>query len=224
MTRPVAYTTKVRPGSISEAVSTRLTQDGFHVNSLHPSVDITAQNDLDLVFYGDESVLVNTAGVTAAQGIDQWTMEDLHKIISVNLTGAMAMTSAFVRATAGNGRLKTIVHVGSLWARKTMTNGSPYAASKAGLAHYVTAAAWDLKQQYGEEFSIVGVHPGNVSGTPMTEAVITSLERRGMPEADIRALYDGAITPRGVADVISGVVRKPWLSGENIFLGGGERR
>jgi len=109
-----AFVTKVRPGSISEAIKNKLEELGFVV--------ITPDDNWDIregyPFPDDCQVMVNTAGVTDTAKPGEWGWEKANKVISVNLTGAAVLTSDFVKATAGTPWVKTIIHLGSLWSRK----------------------------------------------------------------------------------------------------------
>lgn len=219
-----AFLTKVRPGSISNAVKDLLIDKGWHTATLHESADIRMIDRLEPFEHSTE-LMVNTVGITDAKPPGKWTYEATDRLISTNLTAAIALTSAFVRATAGSPGVKTIIHVGSLWSRKHATNGPVYCASKAGLAHYIACMGHELNLAYPGEYTIVGIHPGNVQGTPLTKRVQHNLKTdRGMTKQDIDKLYDGTITAQEVAKQIYSLIGNRWLSGENIYLGGGDKR
>lgn len=217
-----AIVSKVRRGSISEGVLERLGEIGYSVSSFPADVDVRKDQDL---FEGDEKVFVNCVGITDNARPDEWTYDRTDELISTNLTAAIALTTEFVRKTQGTEGVKTIIHIGSLWSRKHSTNSAIYTASKAGLAHYIACIAKDLDIAYPGEYVVIGVHPGNVKGTPLTKDVQESLAvNRGFTQEEIDKLYEGTITPYELGRVISGFIGNKWLSGENIYLGNNDKR
>lgn len=217
-----AFVTKINKGSISEAIATRLVNLGFEVTTPNESWDIRRGAQ----FPKDCSVLVNTAGITMSKEPRAWDWNTADKIISVNLTGAISLTSEFINETMYNGGgIKTIIHLGSIWSRKHATDGAVYCASKAGLAHYIACMGYDLKLHHPDEYSIVGIHPGNVVGTPLTKRVQDSMKNdRGMSDKQVDSIYQECITPGEIADVVEKVLGDKWFNGENLYLGNGDKR
>lgn len=217
----VANITKCKPGSISWGIRDELLKAGYTTINPHESWRINEP----INFHKDSEVLVNTAGVTSTGKPHEYCFEEIQRVIDVNLTGAIAITSGFVEATKGNGKSKTIIHVGSLWSRKHATNSAIYTASKAGLAHYIACMGYELNLHYPDEFTIIGIHPGNVAGTPMSVAVQKNLiEERGMTASDVKSLYKNAITPNEIGKFVLSCLNNRWLNGENIYLGAGDKR
>ncbi|MDI6840460.1 MAG: SDR family oxidoreductase [bacterium] len=217
----LAFVTKVRPGSISDAIKNKLLELGYEVIVPEENWDIREGYPFPL----DCKVLVNTAGVTDTAEADEWDWDKTDRIISTNLTGAIKLTSDFIRDTSRTEGTKTIIHLGSLWSRKHATNGAAYCASKAGLAHFVACIGYDAKLKFGDEFVVVGLHPGNVDGTPLTRRVKAQLRNeRGFTLEQVEDLYRGTITPTEIADVVAKVLGCKWLNGENIYLANGDKR
>lgn len=221
-----AIVTKTRRGSISEGIMEGFVGMGLDVSSFPYHIDV---RDIDQegteLFSGEEKVFANCVGITDNAKPSEWTYERANQLLSTNLTAAIAMTSEFVRKTQGTPGVKTIFHVGSLWSRKHATNGAVYTASKAGLAHYVSCVAKDLDIAYPGEYVVIGVHPGNVQGTPLTQEVQEALaDNRGFSQEEIDNLYEGTITPLEIGNIVSDMVGNIWLSGENIYLGNNDKR
>ena len=215
-----AFVTKVRPGSISDAIKNKLIDLGYEVEL--PSEDWDIRDGYN--FPEDCSIMVNTAGITDTAKPGEWSLEKAGRIVSVNLTGAIVLTSDFVKATAGTPGRKTIVHLGSLWSRKHATNGAAYCASKAGLAHYVACMGYDLNLHHPGEYTIVGLHPGNVQGTPLTRKVQdTLLMERGFTMEQVGDLYKGTIKTEDIADIVEKVIGCEWFNGENLYLPNGDK-
>lgn len=216
------FLTKVRPGSVSDAIKHYFAMEGWETQIAPDDWDIRAR---DAGIDHDCTVLVNTAGVTDTGAPMDWDFEKASRVISVNLTGAIALTSEFIRMTQGTPAVKTIIHVGSLWSRKHSTNSPVYTASKAGLAHYVACMGYELNANYPGEYTIIGLHPGNIWGTPLTQRVQRSLvAERGFTTAQVEELYQNTITPLEIADLVDKLIGNRWLNGENIYLGNGDKR
>lgn len=216
------FLTKVRPGSISDAIKHYFSLEGWELQIAPDDWDIRQNNTL---IDRDCTVMINTAGVTDTATPMDWNFERANQVIGVNLSGAISLTSEFIQATQGTKKLKTIIHIGSLWSRKHSTNSPVYTASKAGLAHYIACMGYELNLHYPGEYTIIGLHPGNVWGTPLTQRVQRSLrEGRGFSPEQIEELYKGAITPLEIASIVDGMIGNRWLNGENIYLGSGDKR
>ncbi len=214
-----AFVTKVKPGSISEAIAQKLEKEGYEVEVAPKDWDIR----FDRLNLSEYDVLVNTAGITHSAPPHEWTLAQIRSLIDINLSGAIRLTTNYVFDRMEKSAESTIIHIGSLWSRKHATNGAPYCASKAGLAHYIACMGYDLDINYGGKFTIVGVHPGNVVGTPMTQRVQANIQA-SRPDVDIEAIYDGCITTQEVAEEVFRCIGRRWLNGENIYLGGGDKR
>lgn len=137
-------------------------------------------------------------------------------------------TSTFAEVTMDKPFRKHIVYVGSMAHRQVLNGSSAYCASKAGLAHFVRCAAWELTPK---GFTIGIVHPGNVQGTPMTQDTIEGIaEYRNLSLEDAEKywassrLTDTWLHPNDVAtEVMALLVSTPHMSGASIEMGGGMR-
>jgi len=75
--------------------------------------------------------LVNNAGIPAAGPLELFSLDELRRVLEVNLVGAVAVTQAFVPLLkASRGR---IVNMSSIAGRSALPFLGPYAASKFGL-------------------------------------------------------------------------------------------
>jgi short-subunit dehydrogenase len=140
-------------------------------------------NICDFLSYPDNldeyDVVINTSGRTLSQSVLQHNQTDATAVFEVNVLGAMTLTTEYARARTSYNRINNhnfpsvIIHIGSTGSRTVFTNCSAYCASKAALAHYINCAAYELKS---ENVYVVGVHPGNMIGTHMTQIVQNSLK------------------------------------------------
>jgi NAD(P)-dependent dehydrogenase (short-subunit alcohol dehydrogenase family) len=92
--------------------------------------------------FGRLDVLVNNAGIHFARGIDEYTDEEIDRILSVNLKGALHAIRAAVphlRASKGN-----IVTVSSMTGLVGQDRGAVYVATKGALISLTKALALEL--------------------------------------------------------------------------------
>lgn len=219
-------TTKVRPGSLSEAIVTELKMDSIinEVVSLPPDLElpVAIKKYIDV----ETNVLINTIGETYNAPVGMWGTQRTFDIISNNLVTAVNLTEEFYIATRYSNNPKLIIHIGSTGSRKVFTNSSVYCAAKAGLAHYIECAGYELKDK---KFSVIGIHPDNIHETPMTQKVICYLQTvRGMQTEEINGIYKDAISPiiiaRFIVDIIKNTELWKFINGENFYMGLGCKR
>lgn len=222
-----ALVTKIKTNSVSDWVARELRAVGIETYALPDGKDIRLANHwLAQEITPNTNILINTVGVTDSFPVGEGDIKSLDRIVSVNLVGAMVLTEAFIKLTKNMKTPRLIIHVGSVGARKVFTGGSAYCASKAGLAHYITCAGYELRDS---KISIIGVHPDNIKGTPMTKRVQNNLiKNRGMSWEQVNEIYKRAIPVENVGAYISSIVEDvnnwKFLNGENIYLGAGCKR
>jgi ketoreductase RED2 len=165
--------------------------------------------------FGRLDILVNNAGYTEViphGDLDAVTDEVFRRILDVNVLGTWYLSRAampHLRAT-GDG---AVVNVTSLAGLRPTGSSIPYAVSKAGLNHLTVL----LANVVGPEVRVNAVAPGLVA-TPWT--------------ADWGPLHDAvahiaplgrSARPEDVAEVIHGVLRADYMTGEVVTVDGGMR-
>jgi NAD(P)-dependent dehydrogenase (short-subunit alcohol dehydrogenase family) len=110
--------------------------------------DVSIATDVDravahcLSTFGGLDVLVNNAAVHFARAIDGYTLEEIDRILNVNLKGALyAVRSAVQALRASKG---SIVSVSSMTGMVGQANGAVYVASKGALISMTKALALEL--------------------------------------------------------------------------------
>lgn len=128
------------------------------------SADVSRSDDVDALVQraralGPVSVLVNCAGFTRQERIDQTSVEDFRSLIDVNLLGTMltlTSTAAQMRRDRVGGSLVTISSINAFIGARQQ---AVYTAAKAAVNSIVTAAA----QDWGPDgIRVNAVAPGSI--------------------------------------------------------------
>jgi len=186
--------------------------------------DRSIDNDLEPF-----TALIMCHGVTHLDWLEDTPIEQVDHIIAVNLTASIHLVREFVNCTLTAPYRKKIISIGSM-AYKAVLNGSAaYCASKAGLAHFMRCAAWELAPK---GFDVYSVHPSNVQGTTMTGDTINGLMRyRHITLKEAEAYWatgnphSAALTTQEIAELVGYLLQpgRRYLSGANLELAGGQR-
>ena len=108
--------------------------------------------------FGSLDVLVANAGVGAFAPVEDMSVDDWHKVIDTNLTGAFYSVKACVDALkASEGYVITI---SSLAGRNFFAGGAAYNASKFGLTGFTEAIMLDLRKH---DIKVSTIMPGSVA-------------------------------------------------------------
>ena len=163
--------------------------------------------------HGRLDVLVNNAGTTAViphGDLDAATPDVWRRIFDVNVVGTWQLTVAAVPHLRASGRGQ-VVNVSSLAGSRPVGSSIPYACSKAAVSHMTRLLANTL----GPDIRVNAVAPGLVD-TPWTEdwTVVREFVRSQAP-------LQRAATPDDVAEVIVGLARSSYVTGEVVLVDGG---
>lgn len=162
---------------------------------------------------GRLDILVNNAGTTTViphHDIDAVTPDVWRRILDVNVIGTWQVTAASVahlRASEDG----CIVNVSSLAGERPTGSSIPYAVSKAAVSHMTRLLANALAPRV----RVNAVAPGLID-TPWTE-----------DWHDLRAFVSSAAplqrvgSPDDVAEVVLGLVRSTYVTGEVVVIDGG---
>ncbi len=166
-------------------------------------LDVTDEADVSSVIgstvsdYGHLDILVNNAGTIYKSPIWELDTEEYKKVIDVNLTGAVLCTkhaSAYMKKQH-SGRILNIASSQAFLAMETYT---PYAASKAALAH--------LTRIWGNELVDDGIYvnalcPCYANTAMMIKAQKLMAAQLGTDEAGGRKYYEDLIPMKRILDV-----------------------
>jgi 3(or 17)beta-hydroxysteroid dehydrogenase len=125
-----------------------------------------------LAEFGKLDILVNNAGVMLVKEIKDMSLEEWHRILSVNLDGVFLGTKHAIRAMQKSGGGSIINMSSAAGIVGTLDDTSAYCASKGAVRLFTKAAALECsKAGHNYNIRVNSVHPG-VTLTPMTEAMI----------------------------------------------------
>jgi NAD(P)-dependent dehydrogenase (short-subunit alcohol dehydrogenase family) len=135
-----------RPEGDPSAAAARLRGNGSHALAIETDVARSAEVASAMARVVGElgriDVLVNNAGIAFARRIDEYTEEELDRMLSVNLKGALLCVRAALpalRKTRG-----AIVSVASMTGLVGQDSGAVYSASKGGLVAMTKSLAIEL--------------------------------------------------------------------------------
>jgi len=152
-----------------KALAERLTAEGcqclFHFGDVSKEEDVRAAVDLAVANFGRLDAAVANAGVLRTGKITEFTLEDFHTVINVNLLGAVLVAKHAIPVMERQGR-GVICFTTSVAADIGFPEHAVYAASKAAIVALMRSLTTDHSPQ-GVRF--VGVSPGTID-TPMLAA------------------------------------------------------
>lgn len=229
---------------IGAAIAIRLAKEGFHVLINYASseakatqvrekimaaggmadlcpFDISNPTQVEEKFefikktYGYLSVLVNNAGMTVDSLLIRMKDEDLDKIISVDLKGAIYCTRAAAKQMIRARDNCSIIQISSVIGESGNPGQSAYAAAKAGLIGFSKSAA---KEVGSRQIRVNVVTPGFIT-TDMTEALTE--EQKGAILQNVPLGFFGE--PEDVASLVAFLARNEsrYITGQVIGINGG---
>jgi meso-butanediol dehydrogenase / (S,S)-butanediol dehydrogenase / diacetyl reductase len=119
-------------------------------------------------FYG----LVNCAGVRGIGTLMDWTPEEWHRVIAINLDGTFNICQAFVGALKKSNTSGAIVNISSTAGIRAVPNRLAYVAAKMGVSGITQAMAVELGPL---GIRVNAVAPGLIR-TPMITATLADTE------------------------------------------------
>jgi 3-oxoacyl-[acyl-carrier protein] reductase len=205
----------------ADAVVDRITAAGGQAIAVRGDVskkaDAQAIVDAAIERFGRLDVLVNNSGVYGFAPLEEITEDDFHRHFNVNVLGLLLTTQA---AASHMGEGASIINIGSVITRLVPPGSAVYTATK-GAVHAITGV---LAQELGpRKIRVNALNPGmivtegaqaaGIVGSDMETDVVahTPLGRVGQPE-DIASIA-----------VFLASNDSYWLTGEQLFAGGGIR-
>jgi 3-oxoacyl-[acyl-carrier protein] reductase len=161
---------------------------------------------------GRLDVLVNNAGTAIPAKFEDASLEDLDRVININIRGMFVATHAALKHIQKNGR---IINIGSCVGERMMTPGlAAYSATKGAVKMFTQG----LSREVGDRgITVNNIQPGPIdtdlnpaSGDWATPQVaVTALQRYGKPE-EVAALVAFVAGPEA-----------SYITGANLTVDGG---
>jgi len=170
--------------------------------------DVSLMADLVTNDLGEVSIVVNNAGVTRPQRLDDITERDWNELIAINLTSVFLVTQAFLPRMRARGWGR-IVNVSSVAAQLGGVVGPHYAAAKAGIL--------GLTHSYAALLAKEGITANAIAPALVETRMVTS-----NPHARADIIPVGRFgTVDEVAEVALMLAGNGYITGQTINVNGG---
>lgn len=195
-------------------------------------LDVTDETSWSALFnqvmrdFGRLDILVNSAGVSAGAPIQEMSLVDWRRVMSINLDGAFLGTKLAIQMMKASGG--SIVHVSSASGIKAAGGAAAYSASKAALCMLTRVAAKECRDQ-NWAIRVNAVCPAGVK-TPMWTSMPffnDMVQQKGSEEAAYSKLAAGMGGKLAeVADVVAAILflcseESRLITGTDLLVDGG---
>lgn len=161
---------------------------------------------------GRLDVLVNNAGTAIPKQFEDTTLEELDRVIDINLRGVFVTTQAALKHMNNNGR---IINIGSCVGERMLTPGLvPYSATKGAVKMFTQG----LSREVGDR----GITVNNVQPGPIDTDLNPASGDWATPQKSVTAL-DRYGTVDEVAALVSFIAgpESSYITGANLTVDGG---
>src|SRR5207244_7400339 len=162
--------------------------------------------------FGQLDVLVNNAGTAIPKTFEETTLEEMDRVININLRGVLATTQAALKHMKSGGR---IISIGSAVGERVGAPGLvPYAATKGAVKMFTQALSREVG---GRGITVNNVQPGPIDTDlnpaagdwAVPQKAATALNRYGRAD-EVAALVAFVAGPES-----------SYITGANLTIGGG---
>jgi 3-oxoacyl-[acyl-carrier protein] reductase len=186
--------------------------DSADVNAVKAAVAATVKQ------FGRLDVLVNNAGISRLGAFVDYSLEDLDRMIAVNVKGLFVATQEAVRHMREGGR---VINIGSISSEfMPIAGGSVYAMTKGAVAALTRGLARDLGPR---GITVNNVQPGRID----TEMLGLARESQGADLASDKMRQMIAVRRYGICDEVAGLVaylasqEAAYVTGASLKIDGG---
>ena len=135
--------------------------------------------------FGQLDIVVNNAGVALGANVEDTTLDDWRKLMSINLDGVFLGTKCAIAAMKDHGG--SIINLSSIEGLIGDPNLAAYNASKGGVRIFTKSAALHCAKA-GYKIRVNSVHPGYI-WTPMVEGYVGASADPEATKAALAALH-----------------------------------
>lgn len=194
-------------------------------------LDVTNREEVQRVFaeaanrYGGLDILINNAGVSTMNTIENMTEKEWDFNFNVNVKGVFFCTQAVIPYFKSRGKGK-IVNTASMAGKRAAPLLAHYTASKFGVIGFTKSAALELAPL---NVTVNCVCPGYVKTSMQDRELVWESELRGMTPEQVKAEYLAKTplarlcTPEDVAKAVGFLVSEEadFITGEALDVTGG---
>ena len=183
-------------GAATAADQTTNEIKSFGGKSIAIAVDVSkpdqVQNLIDSTVktFGRLDIVVNNAGIETKHAFVDFPLEEMQKILAVNLIGPFLVSQAAARQMIKQGEGGRLINISSVHEDLPMPTNAPYCASKGGLRMLARTIAVELAK---DKITVNNIGPGavytpidaDIQANPQLEKALMAeipLSRWGKPE------------------------------------------
>ena len=162
--------------------------------------------------FGQIDVMVNNAGTAIPKPFEEATLEEMDRVIDINLRGVLVATQAALKHMPDNGR---IISIGSCVGERTMTPGlTAYSATKGAVKMFTQGLAREVGRR--------GITVNNVQPGPIDTELNPASGDWAVPQ-----LANTALNRYGNVDEVAALVafvaspEAAYITGANLTVDGG---
>ncbi len=175
--------------------------------------------DKTLILGGKIDVLINNAAIMVFKPMDELTLEEWNRVISVNLTGYFLCAkycAPHLRSTRGS-----IVNISSTRAIMSEPNTESYSASKGG----VTSLTHSLAISLGPDVRVNCISPGWIEVNDWKKSRFRQVPRHS-PEDQSQHPVGRVGNPADIASMVLFLIdeKNSFITGQNFVVDGGMTR
>ena len=205
----------------ADAVVARIGAAGGKAVAVHGDVskkaDAQGLVDAAIEQFGRLDILVNNSGVYGFAPIEEITEEDFHRHFNINVLGLLLTTQAAVKHL---GEGASIINIGSVVSRITPPGSAVYTGTKGA----VDAITGVLSRELGErKIRVNALNPGMIEteGSHAAGFVGSEFETHAVAQTPLGRVGQ----PNDIASIAVFLASDDayWLTGEQLFAGGGMR-
>ena len=177
--------------------------------------------------YNKLNILVNSAGVSVAVGLEDTSLDQWNWTMDVNSTGVFLGTKHAIGTMKRNKELCSIINISSVAALVGDSTLAAYCASKGAVTAFTKAAALYCAER-GYSIRVNAVHPAVSASTAMTEKDARDLGltteeffRRVKTRMLLAATADGGPSDVAFMGLYLASDESKWVTGSALLVDGG---
>lgn len=201
----VAVALSARRADRLEALVTRIEEAGGRALALPGDVSVESEATKavtdTIAHLGRIDILVNSAGVIQAGGVESLSLDEWRRVIDINLLGTLYTCKAAIGPMKAQGA-GDIINISSTSGRRAAGGFGPYSTSKFG----VTGLSEGLRQEVGAAGIRVSIVEPGATTTEVADGITDPAMRAAMEQ---HVSKDGAMKPSDIASAIVFIASQP---------------